>query len=119
MALPVWPATLPQCAMVSSDKTDPALVSSEMNSGVVRQRQRFSQPIRLVDVSYRMDATQLAVFKTFLQSLGNGSGLFTGPVPNGFGKTVTTCQIVNGAVAYERIGPIVRVSFQLRTIGML
>ena len=121
MTLPVWPVSLPACPLreAQPQKAAPALIKSDMGTGLVRQRRRFSQTVHEVGVWYLLTPAQYQTFKSFWRdTLGHGASLFTGPVWDGVAVVTRTCQIIDGIVQDDRIGTSIRIRFSLRVIGL-
>lgn len=119
MALPSWPAGLPELrGHVQTGGTDAlyrAPLVTEFDDGPARVRRRgFFNSVALA-MTLDLDMTTLPMFQAFVQdTLGDGARRFTGLVllPNG-AMGSRTCRI-QGAVALKWIGPFnPQVSFPL------
>ena len=74
-----WPAELPQAPLLASYsvKADSGIIRTPMDSGLARQRKRFSTPTSRVSVTWKMTGQQTALFKSWLvYKAANGGAWF-------------------------------------------
>lgn len=74
-----WPAELPQAPLLASYsvKADSGIIRTPMDSGLARQRKRFSTPTSRVPVAWHMNGPQVALFKSWLvHRAANGGAWF-------------------------------------------
>lgn len=77
--MPTWPATLPQTLLRTlTRKRQPGKIRSQMDTGPVKQRTRFTATTKMFDASLIMTGAQLTTFYTFYEDdLGHGALSFT------------------------------------------
>jgi len=76
MAVPVWPATLPQCPLLNGwDETpQPSVTSFIPEVGPPKARRRSTAKVWISSVTYRMSNAQILTFLTFYETtLEDGS----------------------------------------------
>ena len=119
MTIPVWPAGLPYASTNTDfgiDELDNPVLETEMNSGTVRQRRKYSISITLMKLGIEMSNAQLAVFDAFYASIGNGAARFSMPVWKAGAYVNRNVSIVGGkvgksqiAVSYQKVMMTVRI----------
>lgn len=95
-----WPKELlPAPSVQLKFQDDSSLVSNRMDSGVLRQRQRFTATARTFEVTLILDFFEMGIFEAFYQqAIFNGAGRFTMdlPLPGFFTLQEVEVQIING-----------------------
>lgn len=111
MALPVWPASLPELRGLyrnaGSSELHPAPQETQFDDGPSRVRRRTLFVTTPLNMALVMTAAQFATFKAFhLNDLNTGARRFTAPVllPN-LTMGTRTCQIA-GKVSWSMEGAI-------------
>ena len=99
MTIPVWPATVnykPTRESWRCEQDSEAPLSSDMNAGTTRRRNKYTLRIAKMSFDIEGNATEQAAFWTFYRStLGNGSARFTMTVWDG-------AQYVSRTVAFQK-----------------
>lgn len=99
MAIPVWPSTVnykPSRESWRCEQDSDAPLSSDMNAGTTRRRNKFTLRIAKMSFDIEVDATEQAAFWAFYRStLGNGAARFTMTVWDG-------AQYVSRTVAFQK-----------------
>jgi hypothetical protein len=112
-----WPSVLPLPSIALSYEVGGGVVSNQMESGIVRQRQRFSNQRRAYSVKFTMDEFQLSVFEAFVKhSLAGGAGSFNIKLPLADqGLVETESSIINGEYSIDALAANIKwsVSFNL------
>lgn len=76
----------------------PTVIRTEMDSGRVRQRKRFTSAIRTVPVRWTLTDAQWALFQGILEyKLNQGADWFTITLPTGNGMQSCTARFVSGS----------------------
>ena len=86
MALPVWPAALPQSPLFEGYKIEAGngIIRTQMDSGVSRTRVRSRDPLARVELTFVMTASNLEIYKSWRRTrIGSGSGWFQMPLNTG------------------------------------
>lgn len=122
MALPQWPAELPQIPRVSSGSTAPyqAPLETEMEDGPPRARRTATATWSALTVEYVMEAWQFATFEWFVRDhLSHGTGRFlmpmwrpgaTQPLP------LKTARITGGVPSWRPVGTKVFVTLPISVL---
>ncbi|GBU17215.1 MULTISPECIES: hypothetical protein [Methylobacterium] len=82
MAVPTWPASLPQIPLVPGGSSTPwqAPTETEMEEGPARARRSSTSTWTTIAYAYVMTAAQFATFEAFVRdTLGHGAGRFMIP----------------------------------------
>jgi hypothetical protein len=86
MALPSWPASLPQSPQISGYEVEigDGIIRTQMDSGVARTRVRSRDPMAKAELTFIMAASSLEIYKSWRRTrIGSGSGWFLIPVNTG------------------------------------
>lgn len=116
MTLPVWPETVPHAPLTSSAQfvSHQAPLKTEMNSGDVRMRKRFTKRISPVQFTIKMTSAQVETLRTFVyDDLSEGSSKFTMPVFGPAGCADKTAQLADGTFNASKTAGGWLVSLQL------
>jgi hypothetical protein len=114
----IYPSALPQFVLQDgySEKLNNQTVESQMDTGAVKVRRRFTKQIKQFTVVQQLDQSQLATFEDFWQNtLKGGSLTFDWVHP--LTRTTATFRFRNPAPAYTNVGgAYTRVAFTLETV---
>lgn len=103
--MPAWPATLPQFVLESGyqEQLQDQVIETQMETGPVKVRRRFTKSIRTFQCQMLMTAAQQAAFESFWQNdcLG-GSISFTWVHPRT--RVAATFRFRTPAPQYQTIG---------------
>jgi hypothetical protein len=79
-----WPEALPKPSLGFAVTVDTAVARTKMDSGRVRQRQRFTRDFRRMSASWRLSDLQYGYFQSiYHHMLGSGADWFTMSLPMG------------------------------------
>lgn len=83
MTIPVWPSGLsPVQAQSYRETQQPNTIRSEVAAGPAKVRRRFTAAIRVLDVTWTLDAAQMRTFQTFFdETIQSGALEFLLPSP--------------------------------------
>lgn len=113
----IWPSSLPQYVLQEgySEKLNNQTIESQVDSGPVKVRRRYTKQIRTFEVSILLTQSQFADFETFWQTtLAGGSLTFDWVHP--LTRATLTFRFRNPAPSYVNVaGQYVRASFKLET----
>ena len=89
-----FPTTIPGVIMDGMGfKPDAGFIRTDMEGGLARQRQRYTQTPTVFNVSWTFTRAQLAEFEKFYDvTIAGGSAWFTIDLVNGMGKTNYTAR---------------------------
>lgn len=78
-----WPDTIPVPQVARTHRIDPRMAPTLMESGRMRNRRIYPEPIELIDVTWNFTSDEFEAFKDFFEAeLENGSLHFTLAVPD-------------------------------------
>ena len=81
-----WPSVLPNPSTNFNGSVNSAVVRTNMDSGYVRKRKRFTQQMRTIKVKWEMDDNQFAIFQAWLKyKINAGADWFICNLPLGSG----------------------------------
>jgi hypothetical protein len=113
----VWPASLPQEPEVGKwkEKLTSKLLRTEMDSGAVRVRPKYTGEVWAYEVSYQLYYTQCRVLKNFVRyDLNHGVDYFDFPHP-GDNSEILSVRFVE-MPTYDHLGAnVYRVQFTVET----
>lgn len=105
--MPAWPATLPQFVLESGyqEQLQDQVVETQMESGPVKVRRRFTKQVRTFQCQMLMTAAQHVIFESFWQTdcLG-GSISFTWVHPRT--RAAATFRFRTPAPQYQTVGGV-------------
>lgn len=110
-----WPDTLLPCPTINTGiGNQSAVARTEMDSGRVRQRQRFTRSAEYYSVEWVMTISEFRLFKSVVHNLlCGGAGPFLMYLPTGHGGSdgeslmeLAECRIINGIYQAENIDKI-------------
>ncbi len=113
-----WPSTLPNLSFTGYSLTAGSqVIRSDMDSGMARQRRRFSARIDKLEGMIEVTGAELVIFEDFVDDDCNGgASWFECPIADGNGVRLLECRIVNGdykAVPLDAYNKIWNVTFKL------
>lgn len=92
-----WPSTLPAIQHQLAQEPVPAVVRTEMDNEIPRQRQRFTTELFNQSVNWFMSEAQYQIFRKFVKvTLHSGCDFFYTDLPFGNGLETVQARIVNG-----------------------
>jgi len=101
-----WPSTdiLPRPATDLGGKIDPSTIRSKMDTGRVRQRQRFTTGNRTVNVSWELTDAQWKIFQgVYHFYLNDGADWFLMELPLGDGLKTYTVRFTDSGLSYKYV----------------
>lgn len=113
----IYPSSLPQFVLQEGfgEKLNEQTVESQMDTGAVKVRRRFTKQIRRFNIVQQLDESQLATFEDFWQNTLQGGSLpfdWVHPLT----RVSMTFRFRNPAPAYVNIGGVyTRVAYTLET----
>lgn len=112
-----WPeSVLPLPARAVSINNEGSVVRTEMESGLVRQRQRFTTQMEVYSVSWVFTPYQYVFFKTFFTNkISQGTDFFSIPLRVGGDIKEFNCRFVGGRFSSESTDPYFVVNATLET----
>ena len=93
-----WPSTLPNpSAKGYKIQSGNQVIRSDMDSGLARQRRRFTSRIDVMDIFLEVTASELDIFEGFIYNdCDGGAAWFDAPIIDGNGIRNMECRLMNG-----------------------
>ena len=98
MSAAVWPDFLPPPMLAEySLKPKSRTVRTDMDSGTVRVRRRFTRSPTTATASWSFDESQFGLFEWWFDNIvDGGAAWFSGPAINGTGRINVQCRFIDG-----------------------
>lgn len=92
-----WPSVLPLPSLDYTSKNEPTTIRTQMASGRVRQRRRFTSDMKTQSLRIRLTEDQYGLFQSFVfYKLNGGNDFFQLTLLGGQGLQLYNVRLING-----------------------